>query len=591
MPRWSTSESQGLAATPERGEYDKSVGVHNFVLKERVIPTEGCGDPRFINVDQRMGELDQFRRQQEVHALWLDGLWRRFGYHRADKSPRDHSPTPSLLKQSPSNDEFEGLSSTCSDTTSDNTFARVGPRTADLQDDHPDLDIDASSTLVESCSSTPKLKPLNWCNLDPNLSPWADVDLVGYLKTYHHDCFIETIRTAQHDKVDQETQFYWYYLTLSLDPALLVDWHPPFGNALLQCQGSLSNGLMTGAGDQQVYNQLFGASLAVLNTLVDDKKLVANPEQLTLTTTLKTMPAFPECTYPTVAHFQRFATNRPPRLVVLQGLVTAVWLPTKFPNQETLGCTNHVCRDRHFCHYRPQGPSPNVIQHSYRRETVLFSHHPRGPLPGQQLCPHCHMPMVALATECNTRYYQYLSLTDRNPSERVPGSLTGSTVLASLPQPFVGKVHAGEEIRVVATWKRPDDGVLQQVGGTREGFTGLIRVILHVWSYQTISPLSLAAFPTRRIRRVAQPMPVNEAVNTLAQYLRHGLRDHLEQTSRFHAFPLDVSALKLLLCSLVSVTSVPQRHWLHLGIMTLYASEEFTRALSASSQFYLASSA
>ncbi|KAJ1652299.1 hypothetical protein IWQ61_007331 [Dispira simplex] len=409
-----------------------------------------------------------------------------------------------------------------------------GPLITDPVGDRPDLDIDASSTLVESCSPKPTLKEFNWHNLNPN--PWADADLVGYLETYHHGCFIETIRNAQHDKLEQNTQFYWYYLPLSLDLALLVDWHPPFGNVIFQCQGSLSNGLMTREEDQQVYNQIFSASLTLLNNLLEDDELVVNPEQLTMTITLETVPTLPECTYPSVAHFQRFATSRPPRLVILRGLVTAVWLPTKFPIQETLGCTNRACRDRHFCHYRPQGPSPNVIQHSYSRDSVLFSHHPRGPLPGQQLCPHCRMPMVALVTEYKTRYCQYLCLTDRNPSERVPGSLTGATVLACLPQPLVGKVHVGEEIRVAATLQRPDEDKLQQEGRIPE-------------------------------------------VSTLAHYLRQGLRDHLDPASGLHTFPLDSGALKLLLCSLVSVTTVPQRRWLHLGIMTLYASAEFTRAL------------
>ncbi|KAJ1661024.1 hypothetical protein IWQ61_000116 [Dispira simplex] len=491
------------------------------------------------------------------------------------KNPTPTSPLERLLKF---DDHFEGLLSTPSDTPSDNTLMWDGPLITDPVGDRPDLDIDASSTLVESCSPKPTLKAFNWHNPNPNL--WADADLVGYLEIYHRGCFIETIRNAQHDKLDQNTQFYWYYLPLSLDLALLVDWHPPFGNAVFQCQGSLSNGLMTKEEDQQVYNQLFSASLSLLNNLLEDDELVVNPEQLTMTITLETVPAFPECTYPSVAHFQRFATSRPPRLVVLQGLVTAVWLPTKFPIQETLGCTNRACRDRHFCHYRPQGPSPNVIQHSYLRDSVLFSHHPCGPLPGQQLCPHCRMPMVALVTEYKTRYCQYLCLTDRYPSERVPGSLTGATVLACLPQALVGKVHVGEEIRVTATLQRPDEDKLQQEGRSPEGFTGNTRVVLHVWSYQTVPPLSLSTFPACRVGKVTQPMLANEAVSTLAQYLRQGLRDHLDPSSGLHTFPLDSGALKLLLCSLVSVTTVPQRRWLHLGLMTLYASAEFTRALT-----------
>ncbi|KAJ1974113.1 hypothetical protein H4R35_003769 [Dimargaris xerosporica] len=166
-----------------------------------------------------------------------------------------------------------------------------------------------------------------------------------------------------------------------------------------------------------------------------------NRFQLTLAIDLAILTDF----QPALGH--QFHQSSPNHWVTVKGHIIRLWLPKASVHSQTFRCQNSMCRNRHYCHYRPDGPSPNVIARSEAAQLAPVGSRTTL-LPADRICAYCQETMNELFENYTLQHTQWMWLLTEPPTGRGHGLTNAiARTLPSSQRPVVSTPLLSSELK------------------------------------------------------------------------------------------------------------------------------------------------
>ncbi|KAJ1979363.1 hypothetical protein H4R34_002857 [Dimargaris verticillata] len=468
------------------------------------------------------------------HAEWLAALWNNYSCPVTTKKSR-------AIAQFPASSDSSSMTPAYDFVPSIKTPEKSKPYTP-------------SGTALNTTSPSLQCnKCLGWMEV-LDLEPCPQ--LTVFLLEYHHQAFEQAISHSIAEKAAEGTSINRFQLTLAIDLAILTDFQPALGHRLLWPPAGLP-------GHNPWHCLLFGTCWDVLQAMLGES-CVLLPEQLNLNAYPACLPRLPYLHWSSAQQLLRYSHRSPPNhWVTFKGRIVRLWLPQAAVHSQTFRCQNPRCRNRHYCYYRPQGPSPNVIARSEAAQLAPVSSGTTF-LPADRICAHCQEPMDELFENYTLQHTQRVWLS-ADSATGLDHGLTNSIAIC-LHGSDVGQFQLGDKVSMIIMVSRSI--------GYEEGHQGLgpcSSLQLHAWhGYSDRCPIfeEFGKHPKQAISEAC----VDHIMEQLESYAWH-LTGLLELNRRSYCQSSFARMLRALLCSLVAPDGM------NICLLTSYAAQGFAQRL------------